>query len=452
MIEIWPEVDGSLRLRATYTDEFLNDASATLMLQQFSDLISFVIRNPEKPYINGRYATAPSIYPQILSTELTGPSALLHTDFERNTKMNPKDVALIFINNFTAQDPAANVKWTFAELDRKANRLASYLVQRYGPLEDKVVPFSIYKSPELYVAILGILKAGGAWCPIDPTFPASRRHDLILRTDANMLLVANDTVSQDGQAIPQGVSLIDISENKATNSTFSLDETKPSNLPIIRSNSLAYLIWTSGTTGLPKGVQVQHSAAATAMQSLKEAIPASRSGEVRCLQFSQPTFDVFVQDLFYTWGLRGTVIAAAKDVMLGSFPDLANVTNATHAHLTPAFATIVARAHCKTLEVVTMIGEALPHPVADDWSQNMLAYNTYGPAEVSVVSTVKQFGGYENSFKSANVGLPLPSVGVFVINSDRVVMRNGVGELALSGPQVARGYWKDLAKTEERFH
>ncbi|EDO03704.1 hypothetical protein SS1G_06185 [Sclerotinia sclerotiorum 1980 UF-70] len=452
MIEIWPEVDGSLRLRATYTDEFLHDASATLMLQQFSDLISFFIHNPEKPYINGRYATAPSIYPQILSTELTGPSALLHTDFERNAKMNPEDVALIFINNFTAQDPAEHVKWTFAELDRKANRLASYLVQRYGPLEDKVVPFSIYKSPELYVAILGILKAGGAWCPIDPTFPASRRHDLILRTDANMLLVANDTVNQDGQAIPQGVSLIDISEDKATNSTFILDETKPANLPIIRSNSMAYLIWTSGTTGLPKGVQVQHSAAATAMQSLKEAIPASRSGEVRCLQFSQPTFDVFVQDLFYTWGLRGTVIAAAKDVMLGSFPDLANMTNATHAHLTPAFATIVPRTHCKTLEVVTMIGEALPQPVADDWSQNILAYNTYGPAEVSVVSTVKQFGGYENSFKSTNVGLPLPSVGVFVINNDRFVMRNGVGELALSGPQVARGYWKDPAKTEERFH
>ncbi|KAF7879696.1 uncharacterized protein EAF02_007866 [Botrytis sinoallii] len=452
MIEIWPEVDGSLRLRATYTDEFLNDESATLMLQQFSDLISFVIRNPENSYMDGRYATAPSIYPQVMSTELTGAGALLHTEFERNTKMNPEDIALIFMNDFTAQDPAGNVKWTYAELDRKANRLASYLVQRYGPLEDKVVPFSMYKSPELYVAILGILKAGGAWCPIDPTFPASRRHDLIVRTDANMLLVANDTVSQDAQAIPQGVVLIDISENNATNSTFSYDETEPSSLPIIRSNSMAYLIWTSGTTGLPKGVQVQHSAAATAMQSLKESIPVSRSGAVRCLQFSQPTFDVFVQDLFYTWGLRGTVIAAPKDVMLGSFPDLANATNATHAHLTPAFATIVSRAHCKTLEVVTMIGEALPQPVADDWSQNMLAYNTYGPAEVSVVSTVKQFGGFENPFKSTNVGLPLPSVGVFVLNNERVVMRHGVGELALSGPQVARGYWKDPAKTEEKFH
>ncbi|KAF7932322.1 hypothetical protein EAE99_003562 [Botrytis elliptica] len=452
MIEIWPEVDGSLRLRATYTDEFLNDESATLMLQQFSDLISFVIRNPENSYMDGRYATAPSIYPQVMSTELTGAGALLHTEFERNTKMNPEDIALIFMNDFTGQDPAGNVKWTYAELDRKANRLASYLVEKYGPLENKVVPFSMYKSPELYVAILGILKAGGAWCPIDPTFPASRRHDLIVRTDANMLLVANDTVSQDAQAIPQGVILIDISENNATNSTFSYDEAKPSSLPIIRSNSMAYLIWTSGTTGLPKGVQVQHSAAATAMQSLKESIPVSRSGSVRCLQFSQPTFDVFVQDLFYTWGLRGTVIAAPKDVMLGSFPDLANATNATHAHLTPAFATIVSRAHCQTLEVVTMIGEALPQPVADDWSQNMLAYNTYGPAEVSVVSTVKQFGGFENPFKSTNVGLPLPSVGVFVLNNERVVMRHGVGELALSGPQVARGYWKDLAKTEEKFH
>lgn len=185
--------------------------------------------------------------------------------------------------------------------------------------------------------------------------------------------------------------------------------------------------------------------------SLENLIESSDQGKVRCLQFSQPTFDVFVQDLFYTWGLRGTVISATKDIMLGSFAQLSNETKATHVHLTPAFATIVPRRNIKTLQAITMIGEALPQAVADDWGQEIKAYNTYGPAEVSVVSTVRQFGSCYNNFKSTNIGFTLPSVAAFVVNDGRVIMRGGVGELALAGPQVARGYWKDPTKTREQF-
>jgi amino acid adenylation domain-containing protein len=453
MIEVWPDNDGSLRLRATYTDEYLNDSSATLMLQQFSDMINFILQNPNEPYLDGRFASTPSQFPQQLpSREVAENGDLLHSCFERNAKLNPNDVALVFKNDLRSIDGTGNLQWTYAELNDRANKLAYYLVERYGSLEDKVVPFSLYKSPELYVAILAILKAGGAWCPIDPTFPASRRHALIARTSASMLLVANETVHQETESIPSDVSLIDISKSTIADSSPKDEGAISTILPVIRGVSMAYLIWTSGTTGLPKGVQVQHSAAAISMKSLRNLIPKSRSDEVRCLQFSQPTFDVFVQDLFYTWGLRGTVIAAPKDIMLGSFPALANATNATHAHLTPAFATIVPRNQCQSLEVVTMIGEALQQPVADDWGKNMLAFNTYGPAEVSVVSTVKQFGGIKNDFKSTNVGVPLPSVGAFIVNDNRVVMKHGVGELALSGPQIARGYWKDATKTAEKFH
>ena len=187
------------------------------------------------------------------------------------------------------------------------------------------------------------------------------------------------------------------------------------------------------------------------MKSLQNLIEVSDEGTVRCLQFSQPTFDVFVQDLFYTWAMRGTVISATKEIMLGSFAQLSNQTKATHAHLTPAFATIIPRQHIKTLQTVTMIGESLPQQVADNWGHNMKAYNTYGPAEVSVVSTVRKFGGCANNFKSTNVGFTLPSVAAFVINNGRVIMKGGVGELALAGSQVARGYWKDPSKTNEKF-
>ncbi|CZR55361.1 related to non-ribosomal peptide synthetase [Phialocephala subalpina] len=445
MIEVWPEPDGSLRLRATYTDEYLDGPSVSLMLQQFNDNIAGILQHPERPYLDGRFTPLPQLPSKEFAPEANELDQLLHGPFESQVKQNPEDLALIFKTDLRSHDAKGNIEWTYRELDLKANRLASHLTQTFGCLRDLVVPFSLEKSPELYVAILGILKAGAAWCPIDPVFPADRRRELITRTDAKMLLVANNTLVQDDSAIPEGVILIDLNSSD-------IEDTKVTPNATLTPHDMAYLIWTSGTTGLPKGVMVEHHSAAAAMKSLRNLIHSDDEGTVRCLQFSQPTFDVFVQDLFYTWGLGGIVISATKDTMLGSFPTLANETNATHVHLTPAFAAAVPRNQIKTLQVVTFIGEALSQTIADDWGQNMIAYNTYGPAEVSVVSTVRQFAGCANNFKSVNVGFTLPSVSTFVINDDKIVIKQGVGELALAGPQVARGYWKDSTKTQEKFH
>ena len=451
MMEVWPEADGALRLRATYTNEYLDEASASLILQQFSDVIAYICQNPEQPYLDGRFATIPSQSPLTDSlSAIAETDNILHATFEHNAKLNPNDIALVFKGDLQSECSPLNIEWTYAELDQRANRLALYLVAKFGCLNDKIVPFSLEKSPELYVAVLGILKAGAAWCPIDPSFPVGRRHELIARTDARMLLVANNTAFQEERAVPVGVTAIDINDATVESDTANCRK-RLDDLIIPRPQDMAYLIWTSGTTGAPKGVMVEHKSAAESMRSLRNLIERSDKGIVRCLQFSQPTFDVFIQDLFYTWGLRGTIISATKDIMLSSFAQLSNQTKATHAHLTPAFATIIPRQQIKTLQVITTIGEALPQSVADDWGRDMKAYNTYGPAEVAVVSTVRQFGGCSNRSKSTNVGFTLPSVAAFAIIDGRVVMRGGVGELALAGPQVARGYWKDPAKTGEKF-
>ena len=103
-----------------------------------------------------------------------------------------------------------NINWTYAELDGRASRLAQKLVDAYGLLTDTAVPICIEKSPALYVAILGILKAGGAWCPIDTFSPAQRRHDLIERTSSRMVLLSSTDGAQPENAIPVGVDVIDV--------------------------------------------------------------------------------------------------------------------------------------------------------------------------------------------------------------------------------------------------
>ncbi|KAL2039087.1 hypothetical protein N7G274_008136 [Stereocaulon virgatum] len=449
-LEIWPSSAGSLKLKASFTNSFLNQPSAGLMLTQMDSVLTYIIANTQRSIVSGFYAM-PSSLLSISDEVRESPSAtcamppLLHSQFETMAKTSPEHVALIFIEDLNKSQSDLNITWTYRKLNQEADYFAMYLNDHFGSLIDKIVPICMKRCPHLYVAVLGILKAGGGWCPIDPSFPASRRHELVARTDAAMLILAEPAEAHGLDGIPRGVIAIDITRlADATNEREERSSPNPSNL--------AYLIWTSGTTGEPKGVPIHHAAAVMSMRALQRIIPTNVKGDiVRCLQFSQFTFDVFVQDLFYTWGVGGMIISSNREVMLGSFAELASETKATHAHLTPAFAASLLRENCPTLEVITMIGEKLPQNVADDWSRDMRAFNTYGPAETTVVSTFRQFGTPGDEILSSNIGFPLPSVSTFVIRNGHPVMKNGIGELALGGPQLCTGYWKDPVRSSGKF-
>ena len=449
-IVAWPNDADSLTLKVLYSDLVLNETGALVMLKQLEDVLVFVLENPEKSIADSLTAIRSPLLSTLNetpkeSTDLVAQAPQLHAQFESTAKYSPHKVALDFRKDIDSSKSNENITWTYEQLNDRAENFAKHLINRFGQLTDEVVPICMQKCPELYVAILGILKTGGAWCPIDPSFPARRRHDLIARTGARILVIDAQNSVYSSNSIPQDVVTVDIAcllrcipERDTVSSE--------------RRGSLAYLIWTSGTTGDPKGVPIHHKAAVTSMRALQRSIPTDVTGGiVRCVQFSQFTFDVFVQDLFYTWGVEGTLISSTREIMLGSFPELATQSNATHAHLTPAFAASVRRERCPTLEVVTMIGEKLPQSVADDWSQDVRAFNTYGPAETAVVSTLRQFGAPGDDFQSENIGFPLPSVSAFVMHEDIPTMRQGIGELALGGSQLSQGYWNDPERSSERF-
>lgn len=442
-----PDQEGFLEFKVLYIDLVLNEPSAVVMLKQFGDVLAFILANTDDSIANSLAAIRPSL----LSTSNENPASTnfdlqaphLHSQFEKFASHSPHRVALEFWKGIKSDNPRNVTTWTYEHLNNKANTLALHLIHHFGQLADEVIPICMERRPELYVAILGVLKTGGGWCPIDPSFPARRRHDLIARTGARIVVVAEQKPKTEG--IPQGVVTVDI-----TNLGDKVHDCAES--PSAKMGSLAYLIWTSGTTGDPKGVPIHHKAAVTSMRALQRSIPTNVTGGiVRCLQFSQFTFDVFVQDLFYTWGVGGTIISSTQDVILGSFAELATKTNATHAHLTPTFGASIPRKRCPTLEIITMIGEKLPQSVADDWSQDMRAFNTYGPAETTVVSTFRQFSAAGDEVQSDNIGFPLASVSAFVMRDDRPLMRQGIGELALGGPQLSMGYWDDPERSTERF-
>ncbi|KAF5856241.1 hypothetical protein ETB97_007674 [Aspergillus alliaceus] len=456
MIEVWPGTNSSLTLRASFNHALLDTKSAEVMLRQMDDITSFILETPEGNFLDAPFQTNSELKsasnPMSTQVPEVSEGALIHSRFEEHAQSHPEDTALVFMGDLEDDSNPCNISWTYGELNARADNLAEYLLQITGSLTNKIVPICIEKSPAMYVAILGILKAGGAWCPIDTFSPAQRRHDLIARTGARILLVSNIDGGQPEGSVPAGVDVVDVGQFAANDSTV-LDsvrglDTRQRTCP----DGTAYLIWTSGTTGAPKGVPIKHSAAVSCMKSLRKDIPTNvQGGVVRCLQFSQYTFDVSIQDFFYAWSVGGVLISATREIMLGSFSKLSNITKATHAHLTPAFAAGVSRKSCETLEVITMIGEKLTQQVADDWGTNMRAYNTYGPAEVTIVSTIREFGNEHKDIKSANIGWPMDTVSVFVTKDQRMVIKNAVGELALGGPQLSPGYLNQEDVTKAKY-
>ena len=441
-LQIYSASNRTLWLELSASNSVLNDDAAQLVLTHFSRTLEVRVKKPNILLDDVFALLAPSLL-SASNPEPASPAhvATLQYRFEKIAETSPQHIALEFVHDLGASSPLSVTIWTYGELNQRADALASHLQSRFGSLVDCVMPICMDRCPDIYVSVLGILKAGGAWCPIDPSFPPRRRHDLIYRAGAKALIV-NDQSPQDG--IPANMEVVNVAKIEK----FSTAKPK---LPRLIPESLAYLIWTSGTTGAPKGVPIHHKAAVASMEALQKCIPVDcKGGSVRCLQFSQFTFDVFVQDLFYTWGVVGTLISADRTTILGSFAEVATKTNATHAHLTPAFADSVARQQCPTLEVVTMIGEKLTTKVSNDWSQDCRLYNTYGPAETTVVSTLRLVP-HEDPLQSANIGYPLPSVSAFVIVNGRITLKGGIGELALGGPQLSQGYWNDSERTRERF-
>ena len=446
---------GYLHYTALSTNKYLSKDAAAIMLRQLDEVLQSITIAPRMAY-GELFENVSQPLKSLSNHKPDGANPLLHLpilhgQFEEHAASNPDDEALVHVVH-SKENQMYSRKWTYGTLNTEAACLAQRLVVMVGDLKGRVVPILMAKEPLLYITILAILKAGGAWCPIDPLSPFARRCDLIARTQSAFVIV-NDTFLEDplNERLP-GTRMICPEDFKFQEVEAAHDLQFSSRGRSISGTDPAYVIWTSGTTGPPKGVVVSHEAASASMTALQALVPRGKDGKsVRCMQFSQHTFDVFVQDLFYTWGLGGTVISASRALMANSFAQVSLHAFATHAHLTPAFAATLPRSTCPTIEVVTMIGESLPQHVADDWATDVSAFNTYGPAEAAVVATVCQLHGKGRNLRSSNIGKPLPSLWCYVLQDGKFAPRNAVGELALGGPQLAQGYLNDPEKTSQKF-
>ncbi|RSM86207.1 non-ribosomal peptide synthetase, partial [Streptomyces sp. WAC 01420] len=332
---------------------------------------------------------------------------------------------------------------TYAELDDRASRLAGVLAER-GVRAESVVAVVLERSVDLVVALLAVLKTGAVYLPVDPEYPADRV-GFMLR-DAQPACVV--TVRGVAEGLPADVPVVCLDdpampeEAKAFSASCSPD-------------GAAYVMYTSGSTGVPKGVVVPHAGIVNRLLWMQDRFGLGADDAV--LQKTSVSFDVSVWELF--WPLvSGARLVLARPGGQGDpayLSDVIRTEGITTVHFVPsmleAFVEGGDPAAWGSLRRVVCSGEALPGPLGQRFAQVCGAelHNLYGPTETSVDSTAWRYAGGSDSVP---IGAPIWNTQVYVLDALlRPVAPGVVGELFIAGAGLARGYHGRPALTAERF-
>ncbi|MFF4486774.1 amino acid adenylation domain-containing protein [Streptomyces sp. NPDC001544] len=367
-------------------------------------------------------------------TGLTVPEATVPELFAAQAARTPAAVAIV----------CDGAEVTYGELDLRADRLARRLASEYGVGPESVVAVLTERCAELIVAILGVLKAGGAYLPIDPDHPVERV--VYTLDDAGPVCIL--TTSRCRRAVPQDCDVpqlvLDAPGTSEAGDTWNADPLVPP-----RRQNAAYVIYTSGSTGRPKGVVVSH--AGFANLSASHARFGVEPGH-RVAQFASVGFDNFCSEWSLALLSGAALVVVDQDRRLGAeLAEFITDQAVTHATLPPAALATMPDGAIGTGVVLEVGGEACPPEVVERWSPGRLMFNTYGPTETTVDATSWRCRpGLESG--TVPIGAPIANTRAYVLDDSLNPVPVGVvGELYLAGAGLARGYLGRPGLTAERF-
>ncbi|MET0234049.1 MAG: amino acid adenylation domain-containing protein, partial [Kibdelosporangium sp.] len=338
--------------------------------------------------------------------------------FEAQVRRSPKATAV----------ETDRVRMSYRELNSRANQLARAMVLRgVGP--ETVVALRLARSPELVVALLAVVKAGGAYLPVDPEYPADRIDHML--ADARPVLVLDDPdLIHTAFGLPDG------------------DLTDADRLRPLSVHHPAYVIYTSGSTGRPKGVVVPHTGLAALAEAHRSALAID--SESRVLQAISPSFDPSVTD-FLTPLCTGAVLVLPREkrVLGEGFAAALTEHAITHVTITPSVLATVPEVEAPLLCGVFIGGEPLDRETLARWAQDRRLVNGYGPTETTVSATMS---GPLGPRSPISIGTPIGGTRGLVLDAMLQPVPIGLpGELYVAGAGVARGYLNRAVLTGERF-
>ncbi|MGI9487399.1 MAG: amino acid adenylation domain-containing protein [Geminicoccaceae bacterium] len=348
----------------------------------------------------------------------------LHHAFEEQAKVRPDAVAV----------EHAGRSITYGQLNRQATTIAAHLVEN-GVAPGDAVGLFLRRSIPMVVGILAVLKVGGAYVPQDAKIvPAKQLRQVLKQSRAQVVL----TTTQHAPAIPSDDALpVDIERllDETADKSLSLQSTAPA-LPDDR----CFILFTSGTTGKPNGVQVTHRNVANILLTSPGDLGV-RPG-LRVAQLLNIGFDMAAWEIFGCLCNGGTLLIRGDDMT-----DTASRADVIIA--TPSILGAIDANHCRNVKSVAVAGEPCPRPLADKWAAFSTFYNCCGPTETTIVNTMQR---HDPQAERLTIGRPIPNNTVYIL--DENLKPAPIGEVGLmwaGGDCVTAGYVGNDALTRERY-
>ncbi|MFI6766047.1 amino acid adenylation domain-containing protein [Streptomyces sp. NPDC050355] len=353
------------------------------------------------------------------------------------------DTALAAADGTAPAVVSADGTVSFAELDRAASAVAAALIGA-GVAAEEPVAVPAERSWRTVAALIGVLRAGAVYVPLDTAAPLSRQLTLLRAIEARRV------VAPDGRGVPAGLA-----EEFEVLAPHSADAPAPVALPQVRPDHAAYIIFTSGSTGAPRPVVVEHRSVAHLLRALKATVHAGAGARLRVAVNAPLTFDASVKQLIQL-AAGHTLCLVPEEIRYHGGELLAylaeqrvDVFDCTPSHLRAVLAGTAGGA--AALPATVLIGgEAVDQPLWDALAalDGVRAVNVYGPTECTVDATAAEI----TAGTRPTIGRPLPGNDVLVLDQDLRPVPPGVaGELCVAGPQLARGYLGDAEATARRF-
>ncbi|MEW6083605.1 MAG: amino acid adenylation domain-containing protein [Chloroflexota bacterium] len=439
MTMMMSELNDGLAAALQYNVDLFDAETIQRMLKHFHSLLRGIAADPTKTV--STYSLLDDSEKQTIlldwnQTQADYPRDLcVHELIEAQVKRTPDAVAVQFENQ----------SLTYKELNERADKVAKALTAQ-GVKPNALVGLFVSRSVEMLAGLLGVLKAGGAYLPLDPSFPAERLAFMLADSNVSVVLTLSHLLPEMPEHNAQIICLDALDEVK----------TKRGKKAKASANDLAYVIYTSGSTGKPKGVQIHHRAVVNFLCSMQKDLGINADDSL--LAVTTLSFDIAVLELLLPLTVGAKVVIANSEVaadgaLLAKSLDESRIT---FMQATPASWRLLLEAGWTGKPDLKILcgGEALTNDLAEKLLQRgAQLWNVYGPTETTIWSTIYRVDSIQSGISNTvPIGRPIANTQIYILDSNLQPVPVGViGDLYIGGDGVSRGYLNRPELTAERF-